>query len=76
MITNPKCIRSCEVIIHLEDGTILTGNLGPEDDFMADLQNAINEGKDPFNALAYLADEGSQKGDRKSFGWINRVSSE
>lgn len=50
-----------------------TGEIDPEEYFLSHLSVAISNGKDPVDALTYLADAGAQLADVKSPGYLNRV---
>lgn len=53
---------------------IVRGELDAEESFMADLAHAVRDnGKDPADVIAFLADEGARYGKRDSIGWLNRV---
>lgn len=53
---------------------IVRGQLDVEESFMADVAHAVRDnGKDPVDVIAFLADEGARYGKRNSPSWLNRI---
>lgn len=60
-------------VVFAFNNQVLLGKLDREESFMAVIAQAVRNGKDPIEALAFLAEEGDRRGERSAIGWLNRI---